>query len=104
MAATVLRMHAIRDSAAAFRAAIERGALSEDPAHERFAGLFMYMFHDTAGAAWFKHRETRRYVTMGPATCKGLVPGDRKRPETECQGSAVAASGNGRVPRDGEVR
>ena len=54
------------DSDAVFAAAIAAGVLSEDPDAEDFAGLYMYMHHDRDGAAWFKHRETRAYVTMGP--------------------------------------
>ena len=54
------------DSDAAFDAAIAAGVLSEDPQAGNFAGLYMYMHHDREGAAWFKHRETRAYVTMRP--------------------------------------
>ena len=86
MAAAIPRMHAIRDSDAAFQAAIDRGLLSEDAASERFAGRYMYMFHDTEDAAWFKHRETRRYVTLAPETGEGVAP---------CMG---AAPDNGRQP------
>ena len=56
------------DSEAVFRAAIRAGVLSAEPADGNWAGHYLYMFHDGAGAAWFKHRETRRYVTM--ANCR----------------------------------
>ena len=85
MAAATPRMRAIRDSDAAFRAAIDRGLISEDAANERFAGRYMYMFHDTEGAAWFKHRETRRYVTLAPETCEGVAPCKGAAP---CKGTA----------------
>ena len=55
------------DSDAVFAEAIRAGVLSEDPDDERFAGYYMYMHHDGDGTAWFKHRETRAYVTMPPA-------------------------------------
>ena len=89
---TIPRMHAIRDSDAAFGAAIARGVLTEDPSHERFAGWYMYMFHDTAGAAWFKHRETRQYVTMEPATCNGAAPGGKAAPGNGAAPGSKAAS------------
>ena len=63
-------MRIAEDSEAVFEEAIRRGVLSEDPAHANFAGLYMYMHHDAGGAAYFKHRETRAYVTMRPAACK----------------------------------
>ena len=55
------------DSDAVFDEAIRAGVLSEDPQDENFAGYYMYMHHDGDGAAWFKHRETRAYVTLPPA-------------------------------------
>ena len=60
------------DSDAVFRAAIRAGVLSEKPGNGNWAGHYLYMFHDGAGAAWFKHRDTRRYVTM--ATCRTSCP------------------------------
>jgi len=57
-------MRIAEDSDAVFEEAIRRGVLSEDPADPNFAGLYMYMHHDAEGTAWFKHRETRAYVTM----------------------------------------
>ncbi len=55
------------DSDAVFDEAIRAGVLSEDPDDERFVGYYMYMHHDGDGTAWFKHRETRAYVTMRAA-------------------------------------
>lgn len=55
-----------KDSNAVFDAAIRAGVLSEDPGDDNFAGHYMYMHHDGNGAAWFKHRETRAYVTLEP--------------------------------------
>lgn len=55
------------DSDAVFAAAIRAGVLSEDPEDGNFAGHYMYMHHDGEGVAYFKHRETRAYVTMRPA-------------------------------------
>lgn len=110
MATPIPRMHAIRDSDAAFRAAIDRGLLSEDAANERFAGRYMYMFHDTAGAAWFKHRETRRYVTLAPETCEGVAPckgaspGNLGESGPDCGTGGGPASGNGREPCEDQVR
>lgn len=97
MAVATPRMHAIRDSDAAFRAAIDRSLLSADAANERFAGRYMYMFHDTAGAAWFKHRETRRYVTLAPATCDPVERG------LERAGGDAAAAGDRREVREAEA-
>ena len=58
------------DSDAVFEEAIRRGVLSEDPGEANFAGLYMYMHHDAEGTAWFKHRETRAYITMRPVVEK----------------------------------
>ena len=55
------------DSDAVFDEAIRAGVLSEDPDDERFVGYYMYMHHDGDGTAWFKHRETRAYVTLRAA-------------------------------------
>ena len=60
------------DSEAVFRAAIRAGVLSEKPGNGNWAGHYLYMFHDGTGAAWFKHRDTRRYVTM--AACRTSRP------------------------------
>ena len=62
------------DSDAVFAQAIEWGVLSEDAGDANFAGPYMYMFHDADGAAWFKHRDTRAYVTMGLAPGNGVAP------------------------------
>ena len=72
------------DSDAVFDQAIDRGVLSEDPGDANFAGHYMYMFHDAGGGAWFKHRDTRVYVTMGPATCSAA----RGRRAAPCKGAA----------------
>ena len=77
------------DSDAVFAQAIEWGVLSEDAGDANFAGHYMYMFHDADGAAWFKHRDTRAYVTMGPAPCQRPAP---------CQGTAA-----GNVPVEREA-
>lgn len=55
-----------KDSDAVFDEAIRAGVLSDDPQHERFAGHYMYMHHSADGMAWFKHKETRAYITMPP--------------------------------------
>ncbi len=52
------------DAGAVFRAAIRAGLLSERPGDDNWAGHYFYMFHDGDGAARFKHRDTRAYVTM----------------------------------------
>ena len=62
-----VRLWIEEDSDAVFDAAIRNGVLSEDPHDERFVGYYMYMHHDGDGTAWFKHRETRAYVTMRAA-------------------------------------
>ena len=72
-------MRIAEDSDAVFDEAIGRGVLSEDPAEPNFAGLYMYMHHDAEGAAWFKHRDTRAYLTMRPAAGKrGPVAGTKR--------------------------
>ena len=68
-----------KDSDAVFDAAIRAGVLSTDPEEERFAGHYMYMHHDGDGAAWFKHRETRVYVTMPSEAAEPPAPVDAKR-------------------------
>ena len=82
------------DSDAVFAKAIDWGVLSEDAGDANFAGHYMYMFHDADDAVWFKHRDTRAYVTMGVAPSKGLAPGKRVAP-----GKGTAA-GNGAVERE----
>lgn len=60
------------DAGAVFRAAIGAGLLSETPTDDNRAGRYFYMFHDGTGAAWFKHRDTRRHVTL--AACRAGGP------------------------------
>ena len=54
----------VRDTEEVFRAAILAGVLSAERAQRNWAGHYLYMFHDEDGAAWFKHRDTRAYVSM----------------------------------------
>ena len=54
----------VRDAEEVFRAAILAGVLSGERAHRNWAGHYLYMFHDEDGTAWFKHRDTRVYVSM----------------------------------------
>ena len=54
----------VRDAEEVFRAAILAGVLSAERAHRNWAGHYLYMFHDEDGTAWFKHRDTRAYVSM----------------------------------------
>ena len=54
----------VRDAEEVFRAAILAGVLSADRARPDWAGHYLYMFHDEDGTAWFKHRDTRSYVSM----------------------------------------
>ena len=56
----------VRDTEEVFRAAILDGVLSAEPPHRNYAGHYLYMFHDEGGTAWFKHRDTRAYVSMRP--------------------------------------
>ena len=66
------RMHVFEDSDAVFRKAIRNGVLSDDPDSARYAGHYMYLFHDAHGTAWFKHRDSRVSVTMpGPVNTQG---------------------------------
>ena len=53
-----------QDADAVFDAAIAAGVLSAEQADRNWAGHYFYMFHDRDGAAWFKHRGSRAYVTM----------------------------------------
>ena len=88
-------MRIAEDSDAVFAQAIDWGVLSEDAGDDNFAGHYMYMFHDADDAAWFKHHDTRAYVTMGVAPGKGLAP---------CKGLAAGkggALGNGDAPCQG---
>ena len=54
----------VRDAEEVFRAAIMAGVLSGERSKRNWAGHYLYMFHDEDGAAWFKHRDTRAYVSM----------------------------------------
>lgn len=54
----------VRDAEEVFRAAILAGVLSAERAHRNWAGHYLYMFHDEDGTAWFKHCDTRAYVSM----------------------------------------
>ena len=54
----------VRDAEEVFRAAILAGVLSAERSDRRWAGHYLYMFHDEDGTAWFKHRDTRAYVSM----------------------------------------
>ena len=63
-------MRIAEDSDAVFEEAIRRGVLSDELSDANFAGFYMYMHHDAEGTAWFKHRETRAYITMRPAVGK----------------------------------
>ena len=53
-----------KDAGAVFRATVAAGVLSAEPGERNWAGHYFYMFHDKDGAARFKHRGTRAYVTM----------------------------------------
>ena len=54
----------VRDAEEVFRAAILAGVLSAECSDRHWAGHYLYMFHDEDGTAWFKHRDTRAYVSM----------------------------------------
>ena len=54
----------VRDAEEVFRSAILAEVLSAERAHRNWAGHYLYMFHDEDGTAWFKHRDTRAYVSM----------------------------------------
>ena len=58
------RIQVVRDTETVFRAAILDGVLSAEPPHRNYAGHYLYMYHDEDGTAWFKHRDTRAYVSM----------------------------------------
>ena len=57
-------VRAVRDAEKSFRAAILAGVLSADRSQRSWAGHYLYVFHDEDGTAWFKHRDTRAYVSM----------------------------------------
>ena len=57
-------LRVVRDAEEVFRAAILAGVLSAARSDRRWAGHYLYMFHDEDGTAWFKHRDTRAYVSM----------------------------------------
>ena len=61
---TAADLHVVRDAEAVFRTAILAGVLSAEPSDRNWAGHYLYLFHDEDGAAWFKHRDTRAYVSM----------------------------------------
>ena len=57
-------LRVVRDAEAVFRTAILAGVLSAERSARNWAGHYLYMFHDEDGAAWFKHRDTRAYVSL----------------------------------------
>ena len=63
------RVRVLEDSESVFRAAIRHGVLSGDPADARYAGRYMYLFHDETGTAWFKHRDSRASVRLPGDGC-----------------------------------
>ena len=63
-AARVPAIQVVRDAEEVFRAAILAGVLSAERSDRHWAGHYLYMFHDEDGTAWFKHRDSRAYVTM----------------------------------------
>ena len=60
----VPEIQVVRDAEEVFRAAILAGVLSAGRPDRNWAGHYLYMFHDEDGTAWFKHRDTRDYVSM----------------------------------------
>ena len=58
------RLQVVRDAEEVFRAAILAGVLSAERGMRNWVGHYLYMFHDEDGTAWFKHRDTRAYVSM----------------------------------------
>ena len=64
MPARAPSIRVVRDAEEVFRAAILADVLSAERAHRNWAGHYLYMFHDEDGTAWFKHRDTRAYVSM----------------------------------------
>ncbi len=65
------QIRVVRDAEDVFRAAIRTGVLSVERSARNWAGHYMYMFHDEDGTAWFKHRETRAYVSMTAGAAAG---------------------------------
>ena len=63
-ASRVPAVRVVRDAEEVFRAAILAGVLSAGRPDRNWAGHYLYMFHDEDGTAWFKHRDTRAYVSM----------------------------------------
>ncbi|MDE0489241.1 MAG: hypothetical protein OXI07_08630 [Gammaproteobacteria bacterium] len=55
-------LRVVREAEDVFRAAILAGLLSAERSDPRWAGHYMYMFHDEDGTGWFKHRGTRAYL------------------------------------------
>ena len=92
-----VRLWIEEDSDAVFDEAIRAGVLSEDPEDERFAGYYMYMHHDGDGTAWFKHRETRAYVTMGAAPGRA-APGGTASGRTAFGRPAPGSTDGGEIP------
>ena len=58
------RITVVPDAEPVFDAAIAAGVFSDDPSDRRWAGHYMYLFHDEHGTAWFKHRDTRAHVLV----------------------------------------
>lgn len=56
------KLRTVRDAEAVFRAAVLAGLLSAERSDPRWAGHYLYMFHDEDGTGWFKHRGTRAYL------------------------------------------
>lgn len=55
-------LRVVREAEEMFRTAILAGLLSAERSDPRWAGHYMYMFHDEDGTGWFKHRDTRAYL------------------------------------------
>ena len=73
----VPKLRVVRDAETVFRAAILAGLLSAERANARWAGHYMYMFHDEDGTAWFKHRDTRAYMPFSKRRqAAGRAPGE----------------------------
>ena len=62
----VPRLQVVHDTETVFREAILAGVLSGIPGEPLYAEHYLYMFHDEDGVAWFKHRDTRAYLSMRP--------------------------------------
>ena len=63
------RIRVVRDTEQVFRQAILAGVLSAERGRCNWAGHYLYMYHDEEGAAWFKHRDSRAYVSMSAHRC-----------------------------------